>query len=144
MNTVAQILKSKGHQVWTISRDATVADAVKVLVDKQIGAVVIVEGGKPAGIFTERDFVNKLGVLGIDPTTVGIVEVMTNELFTVTPADSVNTCMALMTDNHIRHLPVLENGALVGILSIGDVVKDIIEEFQFMVSQFEKYIRGLR
>lgn len=144
MNTVGQILKSKGNQVWTISTDATVSDAAKVLAEKQIGAVVIVDGETLAGIFTERDFVNKVGALGKDPAQIGIKEVMTRDLITVTPDQSINTCMALMTDNHIRHLPVLVDGKMMGILSIGDVVKDIIEELQFMVDQFEKYIQGLR
>lgn len=144
MNTVGQILKSKGSNVWTIHKEASVADATRVLAEKKVGAVVVVEGEDLAGIFTERDLVNKVGYAGRDPGTVKIDEVMTKAVITVTPQQTVNTCMELMTDKHIRHLPVVQEGKLVGIVSIGDIVKDIIEELQFMVVQFEKYIQGLR
>lgn len=144
MNTVGQILKTKGSQVWTISKDATVADAAKILVEKRVGAVLVMEGDSLAGIFTERDLVNKVSLSGRNPAEISLDEVMTHQVVTVTPADTVNTCMALMTDRHFRHLPVVQDGKLAGILSIGDVVKDIIEELQFMVNQFERYIQGLR
>ncbi|MBN2149671.1 MAG: CBS domain-containing protein [Anaerolineales bacterium] len=144
MNSVAKILKSKGNTVYTISKEALVSDALKVFVEKQIGSVVVMEGDTLIGIFTERDFVRKVGLFGKDPQSIRIEEVMTKEVITVKPSQSVNDCMALMTNHHIRHLPVVKGGHLVGILSIGDVVKDMIEELQFMVGQMENYIRGLR
>lgn len=144
MNAVSQILKAKGNHVYTINQDATVADAVKVLTEKQIGAVLVMDGETLAGIFSERDFVNRIGPMGKKPEEIQITTVMTKNVITVSPNQSVNDCMELMTDRHIRHLPVVQDGKLVGILSIGDVVKDIIEELQFMVNQFEKYIQGLR
>ena len=143
MNTVSYMLRSKGSNVFTVPVDASVLDALDVLVEHKISSVLVMDGDKPAGIFTERDFVHKLGPKRKDPAKLKIADLMTRELITVTPSHTVNTCMSLMTDNHIRHLPVLEDDKLVGIISIGDVVKDIIEELQFMVEQFERYIQGL-
>lgn len=142
MNTVRKILKLKGDYVWTISKDAPVSDALKIFVEHWVGSVVVMDGEAVVGIFTERDFAHKVGFLDRNAHEVKIEEVMTKDLITVDPKQSVNVCMALMTDNHIRHLPVFDHGKLVGILSIGDVVKDIIDELQFLVSQLEKFIRG--
>lgn len=144
MNKVWQVLKVKGNQVWTVPMQASVAQALAVMVDKKIGAVLIVDGDQLAGIFSERDYVNRVGFPNKPGDTTPIQEVMTSKLITVTPDQSVNECMALMTDHHIRHLPVLQDGKLVGILSIGDVVKDLIEELSFLVNQLENYILGLR
>jgi CBS domain-containing protein len=144
MNKVKQMLKVKGGRVWKVSSDATVLDALKLMAEKQIGAVVVMDGERVAGIFSERDFARKVGLFEKSPRSVRVSEVMTTEVITVTPENTVNDCMALMTDKRIRHLPVLENGRLVGLLSIGDIVKDIIEELQFMVEQLEKYITGFR
>ncbi len=144
MNTVAQILKAKGKSVWTISKDALVADALKILAEHKVGSVVVMNGDSLVGIFTERDFAHKMGVQAKNPSQTKIEEVMTHEVITVTSKQSVTVCMALMTEHHIRHLPVVDGGRLVGIISIGDVVKDMIGELQFMVVQLEKYIQGLR
>lgn len=144
MNTVGTILKLKGSTVWTISKDAPVSDALEILANKQISSVIVMDGQAVAGIFTERDFVRKIGLYGKDPKVVKVEDVMTKELITVTPSQSVTVCMTLMTEKRIRHLPVFENGRLVGIISIGDVLKDMIEELQFMITQLEKYITGLR
>ncbi len=144
MNTVAQILKAKGKSVWTVSEDALVTDALKVFAEHRVGSVVVMNGTSLVGIFTERDFAYKLGVDAKDPSQTKIADVMTREVITVDPKQSVTVCMALMTENHIRHLPVVDGARLVGIISIGDVVKDTIEELQFMVVQLEKYIQGLR
>jgi CBS domain-containing protein len=144
MNTVAQILKAKGKSVWTISKDALVTDALKIFVEHRIGSVVVMNGDTLVGIFTERDYAYKIGFYAKDPTQTRIKEVMTREVITVEPKQSVTVCLSLMTENHIRHLPVVEGNRLVGIISIGDVVKDMIEELQFMVVQLEKYIQGLR
>ena len=144
MNKVWQILKVKGNQVWTISKDSTVLEALNLLVEKQIGSLMVMDGENIAGIFTERDYVRRVGVKGIQPETIRVDEVMTKELIPISLNQSVMECMELMTEKRIRHLPVFEDGRLVGLLSIGDVVKDIIEELQFMVDQLEKYITGLR
>lgn len=144
MNTVGTILKAKGSTVYTISQDAPVSEALKIFADKRISSVVAMDGEKVAGIFTERDFAHKVGLHGKDPTTVKVEQVMTKDLITVNPSQSVNVCMNLMTDKHIRHLPVFKDGQMIGIVSIGDVLKDMIEELQFMIKQLESYIKGLR
>jgi CBS domain-containing protein len=144
MNKVWQILKNKGGQVWTISQDATVLDALKLLAEKQIGALIVMDGEKVVGIFSERDHARKGVLIGKLPEVTKIAEVMTRDLITVNPDQSVNECMALMTERHIRHLPVFEGDKLVGLVSIGDIVKDMIEELEFMVNQLEKYITGVR
>ncbi len=144
MNKVSRILKNKGSAVWSVSPNASALDAVSLMADKKIGAVLVVDGGKLVGIFSERDFAYKIGCYEKTAGTILITEVMTPDPITVTPEHSINDCMALMTDKHVRHLPVLDQGQLVGVVSIGDVVKDLIEELQFMVEQMEKYIMGLR
>ncbi len=144
MNKVKHMLKIKGSRVWKVSSDATVLDALKLMAEKQIGAVIVMDGDRVAGIFSERDFARKVGLREQSPHSVRVSEVMTTDLITVSPDSSVNDCMALMTEKRIRHLPVIEDGRLVGVISIGDVVKDIIEELQFMVKQLENYITGLR
>ena len=144
MNKVSQILRAKSDRVWTVQKDATVLEALQVMAEKQTGSVVVMDGDRLAGIFTERDFARKVGLFEKKPSTVKVSEVMTGELVTVSLGDSVNQCMEHMTDKRIRHLPVIEEGRLAGIVSIGDVVKDIIDELQFMVKQLENYITGFR
>ena len=143
MNTVAQILKAKGKTVWTVPKEARVSDALKLFSEHHIGAVVVMDGNELVGIFTERDFAHKMSE-GESCVQHRIEDLMTKEVITVDPHQSVRVCMALMTDHRIRHLPVVDGKKLVGIISIGDVVKDMIEELQFMVDQMEKYIQGLR
>jgi len=121
-----------------------VQEALKVMAEHGIGSVLVMEGDRLAGIITERDFARKLGVEGLSPSTIAVRDVMTTDLITVTPGQSVNECMAIMTEKRIRHLPVVEEGRLVGLLSIGDVVKDMIEELEFMLRQMEGYVSGLR
>jgi CBS domain-containing protein len=137
-------LREKGIRVWKIAKNATVLDALKLMAEKQIGSVMVMDEDEVVGIFTERDFARRVGLFETKPSTIKVGEVMTSNLITVIPGDSVHECMELMTEKHIRHLPVLDDGKLVGIVSIGDVVKDIIEELQFMVKQLENYITGFR
>ena len=144
MNQVRQLLKAKGRHVWTISKDSTVLDSLKLMAEKQIGGLVVIEDDQVAGIFTERDYARRVGPARRKPEETRIEEVMTRELITVNPTQTVNECMVLMTDNHIRHLPVLDEDRLVGIISVGDVVKDMIEELEFHVEQLKSYITGLR
>ena len=140
MNKVKQILKVKGNQVWKVSKDATVLEALEIMAEKQISSVMVVDGDQIAGIFTERDFARKVGLRDIPPSAVKVGDIMSRDLITVEPETSVNQCMAIITESRIRHLPVMEDGQLVGLVSIGDVVKDIIEELQFMVKQLENYV----
>ena len=144
MNKVRQILKAKGEQVWTISKDSTILDGLKLMAEKRIGSLPVLEGEQVVGIFTERDFARRVGPDRGKPEETRIEEVMTRELITVDPDQTVNDCMMLMTENYIRHLPVMDEGRLVGIISVGDVVKDIIEELEFHVEQLKSYITGLR
>jgi CBS domain-containing protein len=144
MNKVSQILKVKGNQVWTILKDATVLDALKLMAEKQLGSLVIMDEKKAVGIFSERDYARRVELMGKKPGTTRVEEVMTKEIITVSPNASVRECMAIMTDNHIRHLPVFEGDQIVGIVSIGDIVKDLIGELEFMVDQLQNYIYGLR
>lgn len=144
MNQVRQLLKVKGSQVVSLSKDGTVMDSLSLMAQHNIGSVLVLEQGRPIGIFTERDHLRKLGALGKRPEETRIEEVMTRDLLTVSPSQSVRECMALMTENHIRHLPVVEDGQLIGLVSIGDVVRDMIEELEFLIEQLQGYITGLR
>lgn len=144
MNKVWRILQLKGGRTWSVGPEASVQEALKVMAEHGIGSVLVMEGDRLVGIITERDFARKLGVEGRSPSTIAVRDVMTTDLITVTPGQSVNECMAIMTEKRIRHLPVLEEGRLVGLLSIGDVVKDMIEELEFMLRQMEGYVSGLR
>ena len=144
MNKVQQLLKAKGEQVWTISKDSTVLEGLELMAEKRVGSLPVLEGGQVVGIFTERDYARGVGPDRRKPEETCIEEVMTRELITVDSNQTVNDCMTLMTENHIRHLPVMDEGRLVGIISVGDVVKDIIEELEFHVEQLKGYITGLR
>ncbi|TWI50490.1 CBS domain protein [Pseudomonas duriflava] len=143
MKTVADILRSKRTQdVYTITPDVTVLDALRVMADKNVGALLITEEGQLAGIVSERDYARKGVLQGRSSIGTQVREIMTTEVITVTPAQSVLECMTLMTDRHLRHLPVIENGNLVGLLSIGDIVKDTLAEKDGLIQQLEQYIRG--
>jgi len=144
MNRVWKILQAKGKRVLSIGPEALVLDALRLMAAQDVGSVLVVEGDTLVGIFTERDYARKLGLDGKQPADVRVGEVMTTDLITIHPGQSVNECMAAMTEKRVRHLPVLEDGRLVGVVSIGDVVKDMIEELQFMLKQMESYISGLR
>lgn len=144
MNKVKHILKEKGHRVWKVSKDATVLEALQLMAEKGTASVVVMEVDQIVGIFTERDFARKVGLVERKPNQVKIEEVMSREIITVGLDDTVNVCMSIMTDKHIRHLPVVDKGELVGIVSIGDIVKDIIAELESLVTQLENYITGFR
>ncbi len=140
MKTVAQLLSLKGHRVVAIAPDTTVLAALKVLADNNLGAVLVMEDARLVGVFSERDFARKVDLQGKSSANTIVREVMTREVVCVTPAHTNEECMALMTDKRTRHLPVVDNGQVVGVLSIGDLVKDIISEQQFTISQLETYI----
>jgi CBS domain-containing protein len=141
MATVAQILKSKSNpSVQSISASASVFDAVKLMAEKNIGAVLVGDGGKVAGIFTERDYARKIALLSKSSRETPVREAMTSQVMFVRPEQTSEECMALMTENRVRHLPVMDNGKLVGLVSIGDLVKDVISEQKFLIEQLEQYI----
>jgi signal-transduction protein with cAMP-binding, CBS, and nucleotidyltransferase domain len=153
MTSVAQILKSKtearlhhDHPVITIDADKPVFDAVRLMSDLQIGALIVTEGpeNKIAGIITERDYARKIVLMDRSSKTTPVREIMTTQVRCVGLTDTAEDCMALMTNFRMRHLPVIENDRLVGMVSIGDLVKSIISEQQFTIQQLEHYITGAR
>ncbi len=140
MTLVSQILQGKGAQTWVIPPDATVFDAVTMMADKDIGALLVVDNDEVVGIFSERDYARKIILHGKSSRDTKVEEIMTSEVLCVSPDQSVAKCMALMTEKRIRHIPVLTDGRLVGVISIGDVVKTIISEQQIMIDHLEDYI----
>lgn len=134
--TVADILEVKGHEVWTVAPDATVYEALQIMADKGIGAVVVLDGDRLAGIMSERDYARKVILLGKASRETTVREIMTDKVVAVFPHTSVDECMAIMTQRRIRHLPVVDQGKLVGLISIGDVVKAIISEQQFVIEHY--------
>ncbi len=142
MTFVRQILQAKGQDTWTIDPDATVLQALEVMAAHNIGALVVTEEDEVVGIFSERDYARRVVLHGKASSSTLISEVMTPEVICVNPEQTVDKCMAVMSDKHIRHLPVLENDRLVGVISIGDVVKTIISDQQVMINHLEDYIYG--
>lgn len=143
MKTVADILRSKANShIHTIWPSATVLEAMTLMADKGIGALVVIEGDQIAGIISERDFARKVVLMERSSYTTEVGEIMTADVLTVSPGQTIEFCMGLMTDKRLRHLPVLDNDKLIGLISIGDLVKDIISDQQSMIRQLEQYIRG--
>jgi CBS domain-containing protein len=142
MITVQQILQKKGGEVWTIGPQVTVFDALKLMAVKEIGALLVVEAGKVVGIFSERDYARKVILKGRSSKDTPVRKIMTERVITVDPNTTVEVCMGLMTDRHIRHLPVIEDDRLIGVISIGDVVKVIITEQTYLIEHLENYIAG--
>ncbi len=144
MNFVTEILKTKGHDVWTVSPDSTVYDALQVMADKNVGALMVLERDEVVGVFSERDYARKVILKGKASKDTLVRGIMSTELVWVRPDQTIEVCMNLMTNKRIRHLPVLDEGRLVGVVSIGDVVKAIISEQDFTIQQLEHYITGER
>ena len=143
MTAVAKILQSKPDAtVRTISPDASVLDALQLMADKGIGALIVTEGASIVGIFTERDYARKIALMGRTSAVTQVKDVMTTAVMFVRPDQTSEQCMQLMSNNRLRHLPVVDNGKLVGMISIGDLVKDIISEQKFIIEQLENYITG--
>ena len=138
--TVGQLLEAKGTEVWSVSPDAKVFEALGVLAEKNVGALVVVEDGKLCGIMSERDYARKVILLDRGSRETTVREIMTADVRTVTRDRTVSECMNEMTDHHIRHLPVVEKGELVGLISVGDIVKAVIAEQAFLIRQLEQYI----
>lgn len=142
MTTVNIILANKGNQVWSIEASAQVFEALKVMAEKNVGALLVMEDQKIVGIMSERDYARKVILKGKSSKTTPVSEIMTAEVLYVKPNQSIEECLVLMTNKKIRHLPVLENDELVGIISIGDVVNETISEKKLLITQLENYIKG--
>ena len=142
MSNVSEILSKKGNTVWTVASTDTVYNTLKFMADKNVGAVLVMDGVKIAGIFSERDFARHSVKKNVKLDEAPIKEMMTARILFVTPSQTTEECMSLMTSKHIRHLPVIEGEKLVGLISIGDVVKKIIEDHKFSISQLEHYVTG--
>jgi len=140
MKTVAQLLKLKPEGAISIRPDAPVLDALKLLADKGVGAVLVMDGARLVGIVSERDYARKVELKGKSSNATPVSEIMTKEVIFVTPNQTNEDCMALMTGKHLRHLPVIDDGRVIGVLSIGDLVKDAISEQRFIIEQLEHYI----
>jgi len=142
VKTVRDILQVKGADVWRIPFEATVLDALRLMAEKQVGALVVVDGTKPVGVISERDYARKVILHGRASPTTLVKEIMTSPVVYTHPDQPIEECMAIMTDKRIRHLPVMDEGKLAGIISIGDLVKTIIAEQKFTIEQLERYIMG--
>ncbi|MCH6582241.1 MAG: CBS domain-containing protein [Gammaproteobacteria bacterium] len=141
MKTVQQILDGKGSDVWSITPDASVLEAIKLMAEKEVGALLVMTGEKPVGIVSERDYARKVILKGRSQET-SIQDIMTTHVVYVSPDQSIEECMALMTEKHIRHLPVMDGERLCGMLSIGDLVKTVIAEQKLVIKELERYISG--
>ncbi len=143
MKTVAEILKAKANsQIYSIPPSTTVLEAIALMAEKSIGALVVIEEEKVVGIISERDYARKIVLMERSAYNTCVRDIMTADVITVQPGQSNEHCMKIMTDRRLRHLPVLENSKLIGMISIGDLVKDIISDQQSMIRQLESYIRG--
>ncbi len=142
MKSVRQLLQAKGRNVHTIAPDARVFDALKLMADKDVGALVVTEGGRLAGIISERDYARKVILLGKSSQDIPVRDIMTGKVITVGLDQTVEECMAIMTGKRIRHLPVTEGERLAGVLSIGDLVKEVIAEQEQTIRQLESYIHS--
>ena len=142
MKTVQQLLESKRHSVVSVTSSSTVLDALKVMAEKEIGAVVVIDDDHLAGIFSERDYARKVVLQGKSSKDTPVREIMTEKVVCVRPEQTVEDCMGLMTDKRIRHLPVLDHKKVIGVVSIGDIVKEMLSEKEFVIRQLESYIHN--
>jgi CBS domain-containing protein len=144
MKTVKDILRIKGNEIWTTTPDATVYEALETMAEKNVGALVVLDADAIVGIMSERDYARKVILHGRSSREIRVREIMTSEVYFVHPEQDIQECMAQMTDKRVRHLPALENDRLVGIISIGDVVKAVIAEHESTIKHLEDYITGGR
>ncbi len=142
MKLVQHLLAAKGGQVVSIAPDASVFDAIKLMADKEIGSLVVMDGDTLAGIVTERDYARKVILKGRSSEATAVKDIMTPDVLTTTPDAPVDRCMAMMTDKRCRHLPVVEDGSVIGMISIGDLVQAIIADQKEEIEQLEHYISG--
>jgi CBS domain-containing protein len=142
MSMIKQILDTKGYAVWSIHPRESVFAAIQQMAEKEVGALVVLEGDAVVGIISERDYARKVMLKGRSSRETMVQDIMTADVIHVRLDQSIEECMTIVTEKHIRHLPVLDSGQLVGIISIGDLVKTIIAEQQFIIEQLEHYISG--
>jgi CBS domain-containing protein len=142
MQTINQLLQSKGTHVETVAADNTVFEALGIMADKGIGSLLVLQDSKPVGLFSERDYARNVILKGRTSKQTQVSEVMSSHVVVVQPEQSVEECMAIMTEKRVRHLPVMQGDQLMGIISIGDLVKAIIENQQFVIEQLVSYING--
>jgi CBS domain-containing protein len=142
MKTVREILAGKGRDIWSIPPDATVFEALKAMADYDVGALVVLDGETVAGVLSERDYARKVILHGRSSKELTVKEIMSSKVYFVKPEQNIEECMALFTNKRVRHLPVLENDKLTGVISIGDVVKAVIAEHEFTIRHLENYITG--
>ena len=144
MISIRQLLERKGSEVWSTSPDSSVYEALQLLAEKDVGALLVLQDGELVGIVSERDYARKVVLHGMTSMKTPVKEIMTEEVITVGIGSTVEEAMALMTDKRIRHLPVVEGEKIVGVVSIGDLVKAIMADQEFTIDQLEKYISGTR
>ncbi len=142
MKSVKDILEIKGRNVWSIAPEVSVYDAMKLMADKGVGALMVMEGAKVVGVISERDYARKVILEGRSSRTTQVREIMKTHVLYARPDQNIEECMAVMTEKRVRHLPVMEEEQLVGVISIGDLVKSIITEQKFIMEQLERYIAG--
>lgn len=142
MKSLKQLLSAKGNQVYAIAPDAKVIEALQLMARKDVGALVVMEGDRMTGVISERDYARKVILQGRSSHDVPVREIMTSDVVTVDPGRTVEECMALVTQRRIRHLPVMEGGKLIGVVSIGDLVKEVIAEQEQTIRQLESYIHS--
>jgi CBS domain-containing protein len=144
MKTVRDILQTKGREVWTITPETIVFDALKTMADKNVGALVVLDGAKVVGILSERDYARKVILHGRSSRELKAREIMSASVYFIGPDQNIEDCMALFTNKRVRHLPVLQHDELIGVISIGDVVKTIIADQEYTIKHLENYITGGR
>ena len=140
MRTVRQLLEAKAPEVFAIGPDAPVIDAIRLMAEKRIGAVLVLDGGRLVGILSERDYARKIVLQGRSSADTSVRTIMTGEVISIGLDDTTDRCMQIVTDRRIRHLPVLHNGQVLGVVSIGDLVKAVIEDQQLELDQLQRYI----
>jgi CBS domain-containing protein len=143
IGTISEILSNKGARVWAIAPEATVFEAIEMMADKNVGALLVMEKGRLVGIISERDYTRKVALRGKSSKQTAVREILSGQLIQVTPGHTVEECMRLMTDHRIRHLPVLDGSQVIGVVSIGDLVNWTISAQSATISQLQTYITGL-
>jgi CBS domain-containing protein len=144
MATVRLLLEKKGHDVWSVPPDATVYDALRLLDERDIGALLVIRGDELVGILSERDYARKVALKGKTSMKTPVSEIMTGKVVVVDPDRTIEQAMAIMTERRLRHLPVVADEQVIGLISIGDLVKEIIADREFIIDQLETYISGER
>jgi CBS domain-containing protein len=142
MKLVSQLLTSKGHDVWSIAPDMTVLNALQLMADKKIGALLVLDEDKLVGVFSERDYARKVILKGKSSKDTSVGDVMSSNIVRVVPDQTTELCMSLMTEKRVRHLPVVDGDKVIGVISIGDVVKAVIADREDVIEQLEQYIAG--